>query len=326
MASRSSALRACEGFDRGLAQPLRRRRALIRGCCLVAFALSQLRCQPDFASLTRGASPAAGGGSGGASSGGSNNLGGTSQAAGAPTAGERNEAGGGSAGSAQAAAGSAASAGENAAGTGGTGGTGGFVDGAAGEAGAMPVQPCVSSHTNAFAFDGFDGGLTGMGFDPVLAVAAQQTSNGSTASVAWDATVGRTCPGAFRVTGAFNGYSSGGEVAIGDVRFPSANWSGAIALHAWVKVDPATAPLQGTQLFVVSGSNGQLFASVFDSSAFSYGVWYEMIVPLKAGTNYDPTTVSRVGVQIVLRAPGSPGIPATPPTTSAWLDDVWVEQ
>jgi hypothetical protein len=206
------------------------------------------------------------------------------------------------------------------------GGAGAVADSAAGEAGSMPVEPCVSSHPNALAFDGFDDGLTGMGFAPVMAVAAQATSNGSTASVAWDAAVGKTCPGAFRVTGDFKGYSSSAELAIGDVRFPATDWSGAITLHAWVKVDPSTAPLQGIQLFVVSGSSGQLFASTFDSSMFSFGVWYEMAVPLKVGTSYDPKTVSRVGVQIVLKAAGSPGIPMSPPTTSAWLDDIWVEQ
>jgi len=296
---------------------VRLQRALLRGCCLAPFALALLHCRPDFDSLSSGARA-------GAPSGGFTAFGGGGQTAGAGSAGERSQAGGGSAGAAQALGGSPASAGDTAGGSGGAGGIAGSV---AGEAGSMPVEPCVSSHAGALAFDGFDQGLTGgIGFAPAIAVAAQATSNGSTASVAWDATVGKSCPGAFRVTGDFKGYSSSSEIAIGDVRFPAADWSGATALHAWVKVDPSTAPLQGIQLFVVSGSGGELFAGAFDSSAFSYGVWYEMLVPLQADTHYDPKTVSRVGVQIVLKAAGSPGIPMSPPATSAWLDDIWVEQ
>ncbi|MEP7049086.1 MAG: hypothetical protein ABJB12_01985 [Pseudomonadota bacterium] len=259
-------------------------------------------------------------------------LGGTNPSAGAAPAGASGgasgdagygaggDAGHSSGGAAQAMGGAPAGAGES------SGGTAPITDGAAGEAGSMTVEPCVSSHPNALAFDGFDQGLTGEGFAPVMGVAAQTTSKGSTASVAWDPAVGRTCLGAFRVTGVFKGYGSSAEIAIGDVRFPSAHWSGAIALHAWVKVDPATAPLQGIQLFVVSGNAAQFFLGTFDSASFSYGLWYEMVVPLKAGGDYDPTTVSRVGLQIALKTAGSPGIPASPPTTSAWLEDVWVER
>jgi hypothetical protein len=127
------------------------------------------------------------------------------------------------------------------------------------------------------------------------------------------------------VTGTFKGYASTSEVATGDLRFASVDWSGAKTLHAWVKVQPTNAPLQGIQLFIVSGSDYR-FAGRYDNSQFVSGTWYELTLPLTASSFLDPTSVYRLGLQIVLKLEGSPDIPATPPTTSAWLDDIWVEQ
>ena len=185
---------------------------------------------------------------------------------------------------------------------------------------------CAFKQSNALAHDEFDLDLTGEGFAPVLAVASADTTVGSTASAERDPTVGRTCPGSFRVRGVFKGYTSTTtEVATGDLRFPSASWSSAKALHAWVKVQPADAPLQGIQLFVVSGSDYR-FAGTFDTSMFMFGIWYEMVLPLAASSSFDPTMVSRVGLQLILKFAGSEGVPATPPTVSVWMDDIWVEK
>jgi hypothetical protein len=197
--------------------------------------------------------------------------------------------------------------------------------GAAGEAGSGMLDPCAFSHPNAIAYDAFDEGLTGEGFAPVV-TSSQMTSDGSPVTAAWDSAVGRTCPGAFRLTSAFKGYSSTAEVGIGDIRFPAVNWSEAGALHAWIKVNPASAPIQAIQFFVVSGPGGGGFASAYDNSMFAFDTWYEMVIPIEASSHFDPTSVLRVGLQIILKTAGSPNIPASPPTTSAWMDDIWVER
>jgi hypothetical protein len=200
--------------------------------------------------------------------------------------------------------------------------------GAAGEAGAGALDPCVLSHPNALAFDGFDGGFSGEGFALATSTSGVSTVNGSTASTAWDAAVGLTCPGSLRLTGVFKGYTASttmSENANGDLRFTATNWTEAVALHAWVKVDPATAPVQTIELFAVSGTNF-LYDPIDDHTVFRNGKWNEMVLPLKASTTFDPTTVIRIGIEIILSPAGSPGNPAVPPTTSAWLDDVWVEK
>jgi hypothetical protein len=188
-------------------------------------------------------------------------------------------------------------------------------------------DPCVFTRTNALAHDEFNRDLTGEGFAPIIPLASAATTVGSTASVAWDSTVGRTCAGSFRTTAVFKGYSTSTakEVVTGEMRFPAANWSGAKALHAWIKVDPVTAPLEGIQLFVVSGSDYR-FAGTFDSSQFAFGIWYEMVLSLTPSSYVDPTAVSRVGLQIPLNVAGTQGNPATAPTITAWIDDIWVEK
>jgi hypothetical protein len=286
--------------------------------------LSLICCAPDFDSLGGGTIGGAGGAlvaGGGASSGGT-----ASRPAGA----------GGAAGTAQAgsaanfggAAGNAATGGAHAGGSTNGGQSGASMVGAAGEAGAGALGPCVFSPSNAIAFDGFDGGFSGEGFALATSTSGVSTVNGSTASTAWDAAVGLTCPGSLRLTGVFKGYTSSttqSENANGDLRFTAANWTAAVALHAWVKVDPATAPVKDIELFAVSGTNF-LYDPVDDGTVFRNGKWNEMVLPLKAGTVFDPTSVIRIGIEIILNPAGTAGDPAVPPTTSAWLDDVWVEQ
>jgi hypothetical protein len=130
------------------------------------------------------------------------------------------------------------------------------------------------------------------------------------------------------LTAEFKGYPlspTPGELAIGDFRFAPADWTGASALHAWVKVEPTAAPLQGVRWFVISGTNF-LYASVFDTAAFRKGNWNEMILPLQNGAAFDPASVIRVGIQILLKTADSPGIPSAPPTTYVSVDDLWVEK
>jgi hypothetical protein len=339
MASRSSAPRAFRRGDTQRGRLISLRRTLVR-CGLAAVALSLLRCTPDLDSLSSG--PGAGAGAdlntAGASGGAIDTRGGASGAATGAQAGSNSGApGGGAAGApvpAGGTAGAAAGAGTTA-GAGGspiagasTGGTGAVTAGAggeAGEAGSGAIDPCAFTPPNALAYDAFDQGLTGVGFDPVLAVASP-SGNGAAVTAAWDSAAGRTCPGALLITSAFKSYASNADTATGDIEFPSANWTGAVALHAWVKINPSTSPLVGVQLFVVSGAGAAKFAGLFDSSRFTFGTWYEMVLPLQADTHFDPSNVLRVGLQVVLKAAGSADIPASPPTTYAVLDDIWVEK
>jgi hypothetical protein len=199
--------------------------------------------------------------------------------------------------------------------------------GAAGRAGAGGLELCAFSHPGAIAFDGFDGGLSGLGFALATTMSSVSTVNDSTAGTAWDAAVGLTCPGSLQLRAVFKGYSNTAtaEKAIGDLRFTTANWTGAVALHASVKVDPATAPLQSVTLFVLSGTDFR-FDTITDETSFRNGEWNEMVLPLQAGTAFDPTAVARIGLNMVLKPAGTAGNPKAPPTTNAWLDDVWLEK
>jgi hypothetical protein len=211
------------------------------------------------------------------------------------------------------------------AGTGATAGTAVTEGGEGGAAGAAPT-PCVWAPEGSTHYDGFDAGLDGTGFGSVLTTASAYSTLGATASSGWDDAVGKTCPGSLAFEAAFKGYVSGQkeENAIADLRFEDADWTGATKVHAWVRVSPSNAPITGVQFFVMSGSS-YLYRSVFDDHKFAPGEWYEVVLPLGVGNDYDPKLVRRVGLKIILRAAGVAGNPPVAPTVQAWLDDIWVE-
>lgn len=286
-------------------------------CLLLGLAL--VHCTPDFDSLTSGsgdrggAAPAGGAGAAGTSAtGGSSNGGDVTNggnAGGQPF-------GGGTAGKAPVGtAGGEPSAGAPNEGGGGQGGDGG----------APP--DCTFVHPAASIYTAFTGGLEGPGFAMASTTSSPGSTLGATASSAWDGTTGNSCPGALHLAALFKGYASGtapDEVINVDLRFSGANWTGAVALHAWVKVAPVAVPLKGVQLFVISGASF-LYASVFEDKAFDGGSWYEMVLPLEAGATFDPSSVRRIGLQLLLEREGTAGNPTSPPAIDVWLDDVWVE-
>jgi hypothetical protein len=352
MASRNFAPRACDGALTVASARARRARLRLARLARVGspfvLALSLLHCAPDFASLSSGGAGETGGtpassggrsnggssavlgGSGGTAQGGASaNSGGTSGASGLGATGSggssSGEAGGGSsggeAGSGGSSGGSASSGGSPSAGSSSGGGSsgGGAAGGAAGSGGA----PCVFSHPKALAFDGFDGGLNGSGFS--LATTTASVGNNGTASSVWDSAAGHSCPGALRLTIDFKGYSASSTTATGDLRFKLADWTGATVMHAWVKVSPGDAPLQGVQLFVFSDTTAFRFDSAYDDAGFRSGEWNEMILSLQPGSAYTPSQVFRIGLQVILKTAGSSGNPAVPPVTTVWLDDVWIE-
>jgi hypothetical protein len=291
--------------------------------CL-ALSVAAVRCTPDFDSLSgHGAAGevSAGGPSAGATAGGVSASGGVAGRGGS-TAGESL---GGSEPKPIAGAGAVQAGGNAGAGTGATAGAPATDGGEAGAAGASPT-PCVWAPEGSTHYDGFDAGLDGTGFGSVLTTAEAYGTLGATATSGWDDAVGKTCPGSLIFETAFKGYVSAqkAELAIADVRFEDADWTGATKLHAWVRVSPSGAPLTGVQFFVMSGS-AYLYASVFDDHKFALGQWFEVVLPLTPGKDYDPQLVRRVGVQVTLRPEGAAGNPPVAPTVQAWLDDIWVE-
>lgn len=272
------------------------------------------QCTPDFDSLSRGGDAREEAGSPGDSEDGGASDGGVGAAGGA--------------GMTEATAGGAPSAGQGGdsmiveplvGGAGANGGEGG--------AGGVGMTECVWLPTSSH-YDGFDGGLDGMGFASVVDSSSSATTKGATATSAWDPDVGKTCPGAVKLSAAFTDYAAAEEPveqAFLDLRFDDADWTGASALHVWVRVSPSSAPLSGLQVFVISGAS-YLYASIFDDYKFLTGKWNEMVIPLEPGANFDPSLVRRAGVQISLKQSGASGNPKTPPVVDVWLDDLWLEE
>jgi hypothetical protein len=289
--------------------------------CL-ALSVATVRCTPDFDSLS-GRDGTGGLGAGGSGGG----LVAIGASAGVAGSGGTSSAGVGLGGSEPkpiAGAGAVQTGGTAGEGTGGTAGSPATDGGEGGAAGAGPT-PCVWAPAVSTHYDGFDAGLDGQGFDSVITTAAANSTLGATASSAWDDAVGKTCPGSLLLAVAFKGYVSEQkqELAVADLRF-NADWSGATKVHAWVRVSPSNAPITGVQFFVMSGSS-YLYASVFDNHKFALGEWYEVVLPLAPGNDYDPTHVHRVGVQVTLRQEDVAGNPPVAPTVQTWLDDIWVE-
>ncbi|HVY25780.1 MAG TPA: hypothetical protein VHB79_04485 [Polyangiaceae bacterium] len=289
-----------------------RERAILASLVLAA---ALVRCTPDFDSLSSGQHDGAAAADGGESPAGSG-------AAGEGIAGSTTDTttggAGGVEGTGAAGAGSPAMAGATA----GDGGGDGGEAGAGGAAVTCMWKPAGSTH-----YDGFDGGLEGIGFLTATTRPTTVTTHDAFATSAWDQAVGKTCPGSLHLQAEFDGYASGqepDEIAIADLRFDDADWTGATKLHAWAKVSPMNAPLAGVRFFVMSGASF-LYLDAFDEQSFLPGQWYELVLPLPPGPKYDPTLVRRLGVEIPLRRAGAADNPALPLTVDVWLDDVWVE-
>jgi hypothetical protein len=169
-----------------------------------------------------------------------------------------------------------------------------------------------------------------VGFSNSTTQASVVSTHGTETSSEWQPLVGNSCPGSLHLEAQFKDYAAGtpddeDELAFVDLRFANTDWSGAKALHAWVKVDPGTAPIAGLQLFVLSGQSFS-YASVFEYEAFRNGEWTEFVLPLTEGVKFDATMVYRLGLELRLNREGTLGNPPQPPTVDVWMDDVWVER
>lgn len=272
----------------------------------LTLAVASLHCTPDFDSLSSGHGAAGAG----ASTAGSKDMGGAENAGGFDVAGGGAESPGGRESE------------------GGAIGVAGGQPAEGGEAGAGGSPPsCVWNADGSTYSDGFDGGLDGHGFDIAVTMSSMTSTLGATASSEWEERIGRSCPGSLHLEAVFKAYASGqepDEVAIADLRFTDADWTGATKLHAWVRVNPMKAPITGVQFFVISGPSFS-YKSVFDDSSFAAGQWYELILPLVPGASYDPKLVQRLGIKINLQRSGAANNPPQAPTVDVWLDDIWVE-
>jgi hypothetical protein len=224
----------------------------------------------------------------------------------------------------------------------GLGGDGGAAGVEAGGAPSMPTSgaggrsedggdggsdSCPRAPLGASTYLTFDTGLEGPGIVDSTTDCTATSTKDALCSSAWDPSVGSSCPGAFHIVASYQDYASGAEpneVVNGALYFEDADWSSATALHATVKVAPASAPLEGVRFFVISGSNYR-YASVFDGQTFENGNWNEMTLKLVAGAEFDPTAVKQIGVQVLLKRADASGIPPEPPTVDVWLDDIWLE-
>lgn len=293
-----------------------------RWLAALALSVGTLHCTPDFDSLSRGQ----GATDAGASVGGSKDLGGSGSNGGYGGSDVMGGSRANVAGSGGAVAGSTSGPGGRESEGGAMGLAGGPAEG--GEAGAGGGSTsCVWNAVGSTYSDGFDGGLDGHGFDIAVTMSSMTSTLDATASSEWDEAMGKTCPGSLHLTAAFKAYAGGqkpDEVAIADLRFTDADWTGATKLHAWVRVSPTKAPITGLQFFVISGASFA-YKSVFDESSFATGQWYELILPLVPGATYDPKLVQRLGVKITLRRDGAANNPPQVPTVDVWLDDIWVE-
>lgn len=293
----------------------------VRRVSLFVLATAMLpHCTPDFDALSDG-----GASNGGMTSAGNSN-GGTESSGGSPGAGSAH---GGASPGGTAVGGDAMSVigGASGAADRGDAGAENELGGASGAGGT--ASPCSTwPDDGVTVYNGFDEGLEGAGFSSVSARGSVDTTKGATASYAWDAAQGSSCPGALRFSFSFKAYASGSEadeVGFGTYEFAPTSWVSGSALHLKVKVSLANAPISGVRLFVISGDK-YLYSSVFDDTAFKTGEWNEMVMPTVAGDYYDPNSVRQLGIEVRLARAGTPDIPAQPPQPlQVWLDDIWLQ-
>lgn len=312
-------------------------------------ALAVIHCTPDFDALGNGGS--AGGAAGdGTSQGGALGLGGKSDSGGltamgglANTAGRAQGGGGAMEGGAPATGGTEAG-GPGEGGSSGSPSLGGATNGGSPANGGTNANggtttnggsggenACALSATTYTGFD--DKSLQGPNLAPTGTENYSSDSTNATGVVAWSATEGKTCPGAFKLTATFKGYQSttskteavSGIVDIG--KPPNEmDWTGATRLHMWVKVSTPSEHLQGVQAFVTSSSWNKYHA-LFDSQNFRDGDWHEIVVELPADAlDYDATKVDQFGIQgLLAAAPPAIDPPTLPVTNQIYVDDVWLD-
>jgi hypothetical protein len=201
----------------------------------------------------------------------------------------------------------------------------------AGDAGDAGVAPQI-----LFSFDGLSAVPAGWALD--VSDPADGGDGPFTPTLSLTTTDGDTCPGALKTVAPFSGYAAQFVQTQYAYGASPANWTGHQTLHLNVKITVATAvdyaAINGVQPFVQSDSNFQYRAGAFvGGSTFSDGAFHSISVDLTpapdagAGNNgFDPTQVVQFGVQLLSEASAPlPGGPATAPTVTVILDDIWLQ-
>lgn len=218
-------------------------------------------------------------------------------------------------------------------GTGGSGtggnGTGGSGTGGLGTDGGADAGACMTSFgpgsTLLFAFDhGANIGWSGqVDTDPGNSNLAASLSLGATV------TDGHTCPGAVTFTSPFTTYGPGGT-AVEQTALthfygtPQPDWTGSSKLHLWAKVvTDSPAAVNGIQAYVSSGP-AFTFTGQFAGLAAAGG-WQEIVIDFTMHPEIVFSRIDGIGVEVQLKAAAPAAGPATPPSVTLLVDDIWLE-
>ena len=172
----------------------------------------------------------------------------------------------------------------------------------------------------------FDSNLQGFGagsYQAPTGLAASQTTG-----------QGHSCPGAAQLLIPFASYGQNADLEINPG--PPMDFTGKTTLHFWVKVQiPAStaAAINGVQAFVNTGGYSKYKGNFVGFSnalpgggSFADGNWHEIIFDIAGNLgSITVNVINQFGIQIVTAGSAPGGGPATPPTVTLFVDDVWLE-
>lgn len=236
--------------------------------------------------------------------------------------------GGGTAGTGTDGAGTDGSGtGGNGTGGDGSGGTGGDGSGGSGEGGQAGAGTGCDEPDGLAVYTFDEPGSIGD-----FSIRAEDANEGGLGDsfLMRSATEGHSCPGSLVLTVPFSVYGPA-EIAEAQGNF-SADWTGYTTLHVWVKLEePAGGSLDylnGVQLFVLSDGYAEYDNTFVSASTFDDFDWHEITVDMATeGTVLGD--INQVGVQLLAHESqenaGGDGAPDAPETTSAYIDDIYVD-
>jgi|GEM_PF-5169362 len=152
--------------------------------------------------------------------------------------------------------------------------------------------------------------------------------------VAFIGTDGHSCLGALQMTIPFTAYGQNTDAEINPG--PPMDFTGKSKLHFWAKVQVAggaTAAINGVQFYVNTGGYSKysghfisLSAALPDGGSFADGNWHEGVYDISGNTaNIVIGVINQFGVQVLTQSAAPSGGPATPPTVTLLIDDIWLE-
>jgi hypothetical protein len=146
-----------------------------------------------------------------------------------------------------------------------------------------------------------------------------------TASVAYDSMEGNSCEGALQVNLPWDQYGVGQQARL-ERDLGGADWTGGTTLHMSIRFeDPGTGNLNHIAWGDVFFQNGNW--SIWSNQSLNFGMlsdfeWHEITVDLTSVTaTPNLAEVNSIGVELGLVSETS----GTPPATTFYVDDIWVE-